>query len=171
MSKHTPTPWRQGELLYSPKIKGSPEQNEALDRQEKLRVFSNFKNKDKGKTRRLVAICQIPEDAQRIVACVNACEGMKNPVEHIEQLRGLYEDLHAVQDASRKTNERNVMLERQRDQLQAERDELLEVLKDLMDHTTMEFAEYNGFGPQRNKVSQVYDRIKWGVPNTGGGAS
>lgn len=159
MSKHTPTPW-----VVSGEITNTTS-NIDIDSGDKTiaRIAAyEFYN------------CSIEEtnaNAQRIVACVNACEGMKNPVEHIEQLRGLYEDLHAVQDASRKTNERNVMLERQRDQLQAERDELLEVLKDLMDHTTMEFAEYNGFGPQRNKVSQVYDRIKWGVPNTGGGAS
>lgn len=47
-------------------------------------VFSNFNQEDKGVSRQKIATCLTGNDARRIVACVNACEGA--PIEDLERL-------------------------------------------------------------------------------------
>jgi hypothetical protein len=88
------------------------------------------------------------ENADRIVTCVNAMQGIEDPA----KLRQTWEAVkHLELDAYHNCK--------------AERDQLLEVLKEIIDHTTIDFAERNGFGPQRLKASEVYDRIQWGKAN------
>lgn len=56
----------------------------------------------------------------------------------------------------------------ERDWMRVERSALLAALKGIIDNTTVEFAAANGFGEERNKACEVYDRIMWGTPNAGG---
>ena len=102
--KHTPEPWQQGQLLLTTRTKRyTPELWEKLSNEEKRMVFANFTPLDEGRGRQLIAICQTPEDAARIVACVNYCKDTPN------------EDLESSSLEA----------------LKAERDELLSALQDL----------------------------------------
>lgn len=102
------------------------------------------------------------DDAERIVECVNALKGIGLVQEWADDKRGQYVDLLAIkQRLHAKTGECHL--------LTGQRHELLSALKGIIDYCTMEHAEYNGWGPQRMKVSEVYDRIMWGTPNEGGG--
>lgn len=79
-------------------------------------------------------------------------------------INSLKEELNAV------ANRLNLLAAKQSEceVLIAQRHELLSTLKGIIDHCTTEHAEINGFGPQRMKASEVYDRIMWGTPNEGG---
>ena len=77
MSKHTPGPWSQGTTLMTGQTKNwTPEQIEENNRRERRMVFSRFSAEDKGRSRVMVALCDREEDAERIVACVEACKGI-----------------------------------------------------------------------------------------------
>ncbi len=92
--------------------------------------------------------CTIEEanaNAERVVACWNFCMG--TPTQDLK--RGGLERLKLKLISS-------------------ERYELLAALKGIIDNTTVEFAAANGFGEERNKVCEVYDRIMLGTPNAGG---
>lgn len=54
------------------------------------------------------------------------------------------------------------------DQLRVEHSALLASLKGMIYNTTVEFAAINGFGEERNKACEVYDRIMRGTTNAGG---
>jgi len=132
--KHTPEPWRlYGELVNT--TTGVT-----------IRQDDNFKK----------IICDLyaygfynvtieeqQANAERIVACVNACAGIENP----KKLKNSHREYLLTRSLLREAEK--------------QRDLLLEVLKEIIDHTTIDFAERNGFGPQRLKASEVYDRIQW----------
>jgi len=65
------------------------------------------------------------EDARRLAACWNACEGMENPENEIRALRNCADELHYRVDHPEKTEEHA---------LRTQRDELLAVLKDAAAH-------------------------------------
>lgn len=48
------------------------------------------------------------------------------------------------------------------ERLRAECKEMLVALEGMVNNCTVECAEKWGFGPHRQKVSEVYDKIKWG---------
>jgi hypothetical protein len=52
------------------------------------------------------------------------------------------------------------------EKLTADRAQALEALEGMVEGTTVEFAAHNGFYEQRIKASAVYDRLKWGAPNS-----
>lgn len=75
--KHTHGPWSQGITLETEQTRRwTSEQIEENDRRERRMVFANFSPLDEGRSRIRIAICEREEDARRIVACVNACEGL-----------------------------------------------------------------------------------------------
>lgn len=89
MSKKTNGRWSQGKFLVTANTSTwSPEQKEAARKLEERMVFSNFSAVDDGLSRTQVATCLIPEDARRIVACVNACEGLDTELLETSQQQG-----------------------------------------------------------------------------------
>lgn len=77
--KHSKEPWSQGRLLLTrTTAKWSEEEFYRGKFQEEKMVFTNFTSSDKGKSRKLICICESSEDAKRIAACVNACAGITN---------------------------------------------------------------------------------------------
>lgn len=78
MSKHTPTPWEIGSSKRSV-ISSNPANPKVIARM-------NFAGLGHG-----IYFDDEPEaNAQRIVTCVNACEGIDNPAEYIERLKQMY---------------------------------------------------------------------------------
>ncbi|MDR6431285.1 hypothetical protein [Brucella pseudogrignonensis] len=64
-SSATPGPWSQGVLLSTATTRRwSKEVREQVQADESLRVFSNFRAKDEGRGRKLVAVFERPEDAK-----------------------------------------------------------------------------------------------------------
>lgn len=142
--KHTPEPWKAFFNGFYHEIKVS-EIPKGLDihisSPSICSIFNNaeYQNTD-GKMK---------ANAERIISCVNAMEGIEEPA----KLRETWEAVkHLELDAYYNCK--------------AERDQLLAVLKEIIDHTTIDFAERNGFGPQRLKASEVYDRIQWPANET-----
>jgi septal ring factor EnvC (AmiA/AmiB activator) len=94
------------------------------------------------------SVCQSHESAKanaaRIVACVNACAGMIDPVAHIERLKGLYDDLHAVQDHSRE-------VANERDELRARNENQRHMIEGLKEQNEALLAALQG-------VKQYFDR-------------
>lgn len=84
----------------------------------------------------------------------------------INSLKEELNDVHVVQLTQIK--QQLADSRKQLELITTQRHELLTTLKGIIDGCTMEHAEYNGWGPQRMKVSEVYDRIMWGKPNEGG---
>ncbi len=75
--QHTPEPWSQGLVLDTDTTRRwSRSEIGRANEQERRMVFANFTASDEGESRVRVAICESPEDARRIVACVNACAGI-----------------------------------------------------------------------------------------------
>ena len=121
MSDHTQGRLSQGRTL-STRItqRWSQEEWERNEARERCLVFADFTPIDEGRGRRLVAEChQGAEDARRLVACWNACEGMEDPETEVAALR--------------KDSEYLMASERLRAQVIAQRDELLEALKLVLD--------------------------------------
>lgn len=110
-AQHTQGRLKQGYTLATPQTRQwTGEQWEQNEAREKCLVFADFTPLDEGRGRKLVAACrQGPEDARRLVACWNACDGI--PTDVLEE---------------RKVSE---ALWRQ---LTAQRDELLEALEGVM---------------------------------------
>lgn len=64
-SSATPGPWSQGVLLSTATTRRwSKEVREQVQSDERVRVFSNFRAKDEGRGRKLVAVFERPEDAK-----------------------------------------------------------------------------------------------------------
>jgi hypothetical protein len=87
--------------------------------------------------------------AARIVDCVNACAEMEKPTVEIPAMKAEIAALKA-----------------RIEELTADRAQALEALEGMVECTTVEFAAHNGFYEQRMKASAVYDRLKWGAPNS-----
>lgn len=83
-------------------------------------------------------------NAARIVACVNALEGIDNPASFVEVVKKLELDAY--------------------EKMKAQRDELLAALEGIIDFTTPEFAEKWGFGPQRHTAKNTVLKAKGGQP-------
>lgn len=96
ISKHTPGPWRVGTTISTPTTrKWSKEQWDRNEAEENGMVFSRFSGFDGGTGRVMVAHC--PEtaenrkaNAQRIVDCVNECDGLS--VDEIRAAISLYKE-------------------------------------------------------------------------------
>lgn len=88
--KHTPTPWMQG------KVGGEPVITAVLNPFGYFVYFTDWQDDE-----------TIKANAERIVACVNACEGLSN-----EQLQHIGSVRHLLEHTAMVTSERNALTER-----------------------------------------------------------
>lgn len=74
---YTRGPYAQGRLLDTPMVKRLNEADRKYaELGESKLVLANFSSADDGRSREFIAETRLPEDAERIVACLNACEGI-----------------------------------------------------------------------------------------------
>lgn len=100
---------RQGYVLSTPETARWPTHMlEAANAREKCSLFAGFSEFDQGRGRQLVAMAQRQEDARRLAACWNACEGLHT--ESLERNKPLADQIVDVLN--------------QREQLQVELDKL-----------------------------------------------
>lgn len=102
MTEHTKEPWAIGKPLPAPVALGySPEQQAVSDYVERCKIFSG---------RQRVGICEREEDSRRVVAAVNACEGLTDaelshgpvlPLHRHSHLASQRDDLLAALEASK----------------------------------------------------------------------
>ena len=95
-AKHTPTPYRRGELLLTRTTeRWSPEAREVTDREERTCIYANFHNGDEGRSRQRIltmntAIPDWIETRDFIVTACNAHDELVNAVrqssKYIEEL-------------------------------------------------------------------------------------
>lgn len=88
-----------------------------------------------------IACLDYEEDARRIVACVNACEGIET------------EDLEGAELA--KFCEDRLWQIGENDRLSAQNTRLLEALKELVNATSDDFAAAYGFEVERNNAFKI----------------
>lgn len=75
--------WAQGKTLHATTKISTKEECECNESIEKRSVYANVLEGDAGQSKTLIANCLSEEDAERIVACLNACNGITT-----EALRG-----------------------------------------------------------------------------------
>lgn len=76
-AQHTPGRLSQGvTLLTAQTRRWTPEEVARNDETERRMLFAGFSVYDEGRSRVRIAICDREEDARRLKACWNACEGI-----------------------------------------------------------------------------------------------
>ena len=145
---YTPTPWR-------------------FEKNHSFQDFRIFYGNE------MIGVVFTEADAIRIIECVSAMEGIDDPKTH----KAMWEAVKQLKlDAYYKTKQRldNALeeigdLKNEREKIRKQLDTSAKALGGIVYHTTADFAEKWGFGPQRNEVCEVYDRLKHDTRDEGAG--
>lgn len=79
MSKHTPGPWRQGFTMVTNTTKRwSAKQFAANQQREQRSVYANFSANDRGCGRKLIAVCESPDDAAIVAVAPDLLEALEH---------------------------------------------------------------------------------------------
>lgn len=158
--QHTPEPWQQGYFIDSARTRHLPkEKREALQADEELSIFANFSPMDKGKTRSLIVRAYSKQDAARIVACVNAMQGIENPQVYISQLA--YERDRAKRERDKAETQRDHLQKQVNDavvlvaELKAQQAEMIEAIEYALDNHRLELVATKA-GNQLERVTAQY---------------
>ena len=82
--QHTALPFSTGRTLNTYQtLKWSEKERADNDRHEAVRVFAHFTAEDQGRSRKLVAHCETPEDAAFIVQACNAYDDLVAALENL----------------------------------------------------------------------------------------
>lgn len=146
-AQHTPGRLTQGYTLATPQTRQwSGQQWEQNEAREKCLVFADFTSIDLGRSRKLVAQChQGPEDARRLAACWNACEGL--PTDLLENITMMGDTLHS----------RFRLREQTERELIAQRDALLAALQ-AFDAAMRECGGHPDCSTDRERLREAHEK-------------
>lgn len=87
MSKHTPGPWNQGLTLITNTTKRwSAKQFADNQQREQRSVYANFSANDRGCGRKLIAVCESPDDAAIVAVAPDLLEQLEDILSSLKVL-------------------------------------------------------------------------------------
>lgn len=87
MSKHTQGPWSQGTTIVTNTTKRwSAKQFADNQKRERRSVYANFSVNDQGRSRKLIAVCESPDDAAVAAAAPDLLEQLEDMLSSLKVL-------------------------------------------------------------------------------------